>query len=213
MVSCNTGQQPTTESRASPNVQSLNIIANLGPIPPGSSFTYTFRASSYGTTWYHSHFSLQYSNGLIGPLVVNGPSSANWDIDLGPLGVTDYYHTPAFTLYYAERSHPGSADNALFNGLNTWNSTPTGPVVGQKYEMKFTPGKKHRIRLINMSTDSHFKFSIDQHVMTVQAADFVAIEPYQTTVLNIFIGNTPIHSLTANKRATIRYHRRGRSRR
>jgi FtsP/CotA-like multicopper oxidase with cupredoxin domain len=145
---------------------------------------------------------------LIGPLVVNGPSSANWDIDLGPLGVTDYYHTPAFTLYYAERSAPGSADNALFNGLNTWGSDP---VVGQKYEMKFTPGKKHRIRLINMSTDSHFKFSIDQHVMTVQAADFVAIEPYQTTVLNIFIG-TPIRSLTANKRATIRYHRRGRSR-
>ena len=212
MVSCNTGQQPTTESRVSPNVQSLlNILANLGPIPPGSSFTYTFRASSYGTTWYHSHFSLQYSNGLIGPLVVNGPSSANWDIDLGPLGVTDHYHMPAFTLYYAERSHHGSADNALFNGLNTWSTTPNDPVVGQKYEMNFTPGKKHRIRLINMSTDSHFKFSIDQHVMTVQAADFVAIEPYQTTVLNIFIG-TSIHSLTANKRATIRYYRRGKSR-
>lgn len=43
-----------------------------------------------------------------------------------------------------------------------------------------------------MSTDSHFKFSIDQHVMTVQAADFVAIEPYNTTVLNIFIG-TSLH--------------------
>jgi FtsP/CotA-like multicopper oxidase with cupredoxin domain len=141
---------------------------------------------------------------MIAPLVIHGPSSANWDIDLGPLAVSDHYHTPAFTQYYQERTHPGPADNALFNGMNTWNSTLTGPVVGKKYEMNFTPGKKHRIRLINMSTDSHFKFSIDQHVMTVQASDFVAIEPYQTTVLNIFIGR-PMSSLT-NKRATLRYH-------
>jgi FtsP/CotA-like multicopper oxidase with cupredoxin domain len=157
-----------------------------GPIPPGASFTYTFRATSYGTTWYHSHFSLQYTNGLIGPLVIYGPSTANWDIDLGPLGVTDWYHEPAFRAYYQERTSPSAADNALFNGLNTFNDS--GTIVGEKFEMNFVPGKKHRIRLINMSTDSHFKFSIDQHVLTVQAADFVAIEPYQTTVLNIFIG-------------------------
>lgn len=31
------------------------------PIAPGSSFTYQFRASLYGTTWYHSHYSAQYS--------------------------------------------------------------------------------------------------------------------------------------------------------
>jgi FtsP/CotA-like multicopper oxidase with cupredoxin domain len=31
------------------------------PIAPGKSFTYQFRASLYGTTWYHSHYSAQYS--------------------------------------------------------------------------------------------------------------------------------------------------------
>ena len=72
--------------------------------------------------------------------------------------------------------------------MNTWNDTDGSNVVGQKYETTFTPGKKHRLRIINMSTDSHFKFSIDQHTMTVQAADFVPIEPYTTDVLNIFIG-------------------------
>ena len=130
--------------------------------------------------------SLQYTNGLIGPLVIYGPSNANWDIDLGPLGVTDWYHEPAFTAYFKERVAPGAADNALFNGLNTFNDD--GNIVGQKFEMNFTPGKKHRIRLINMSTDSHFKFSIDQHTMTVQAADFTAVQPYNQTVLNIAIG-------------------------
>jgi FtsP/CotA-like multicopper oxidase with cupredoxin domain len=180
----------TTASQELLNVCYDSVSPNyLGPIPPGASFTYTFRATSYGSTWYHSHFSLQYSNGLIGPLVIYGPSSANWDIDLGPLGVTDWYHEPAFRAYFKQRSSPGPADNALFNGLNTFNIG--GDIVGEKFEMTFIPGKKHRIRVINMSTNSHFKFSIDEHTMTVQAADFVAIEPYETNVLNIFIGILP----------------------
>ena len=31
------------------------------PIAPGSSFTYQFNADLYGTSWYHSHYSAQYS--------------------------------------------------------------------------------------------------------------------------------------------------------
>lgn len=31
------------------------------PIAPGTSFTYQFKAELYGTTWYHSHFSSQYT--------------------------------------------------------------------------------------------------------------------------------------------------------
>lgn len=81
---------------------------------------YTFRATSYASTWYHSHFSLQYTNGLIGPLVIYGPSSANWHIDLGPLKVTDWCQKPAFRVYYKERTFPSPADNALFNGGSKW---------------------------------------------------------------------------------------------
>jgi FtsP/CotA-like multicopper oxidase with cupredoxin domain len=39
------------------------------PIAPGSSFTYKWRAMQYGSAWYHSHYSLQYADGLLGPLV------------------------------------------------------------------------------------------------------------------------------------------------
>jgi FtsP/CotA-like multicopper oxidase with cupredoxin domain len=31
------------------------------PIAPGDSFTYQFQADLYGTSWYHSHYSAQYS--------------------------------------------------------------------------------------------------------------------------------------------------------
>ena len=42
------------------------------PIAPGSSFTYTFQATVYGTSWYHSHYSAQYADGLAGPIVIHG---------------------------------------------------------------------------------------------------------------------------------------------
>ena len=36
------------------------------PVASGSSFRYKFRADHYGTSWYHSHFSAQYTDGLYG---------------------------------------------------------------------------------------------------------------------------------------------------
>jgi FtsP/CotA-like multicopper oxidase with cupredoxin domain len=41
-------------------------------IPPGQTFTYEFNVTGQrGTFWYHSHDSLQYSNGLYGPLIIH----------------------------------------------------------------------------------------------------------------------------------------------
>ena len=39
------------------------------PIAPGDSFTYSWRVMQYGSSWYHSHFSVQYADGLAGPMV------------------------------------------------------------------------------------------------------------------------------------------------
>lgn len=50
------------------------------PIPPGGSFTYTFLADSYGTSWYHSHYSAQYAAGLFGPMIIHGPKTIPYDI-------------------------------------------------------------------------------------------------------------------------------------
>lgn len=45
---------------------------SMCPVPPGGSFTHTFKASPYGSTFYHSHYSSQYADGLWGPIV--GPN-------------------------------------------------------------------------------------------------------------------------------------------
>ncbi len=59
------------------------------PISPPSSkantFTYEILATLYGTSWYHSHYSAQYSGGVLGPIVIYGPSQTKYDIDLGPV--------------------------------------------------------------------------------------------------------------------------------
>ena len=59
------------------------------PIAPGETFTYKFRAMQYGTSWYHSHYSLQYGDGLLGPLTIHGPSTSNYDEVKDPILMTD----------------------------------------------------------------------------------------------------------------------------
>lgn len=156
------------------------------PLAPGDSKTYTFQATEYGTTWYHSHFSLQYGDGVLGPIVINGPSSANYDVDLGPILVTDYYPLSTFGLeHFAETVVPPNATNYLLNGQN---SKPDGS-AGTRPTWTFQAGKKYLLRFINTSIDNHFKMQLDGHTMTVITTDFVPITPYETTSLNIGIGN------------------------
>lgn len=57
------------------------------------------------------------------------------------------------------------------------------------------------LRLVNTAIDTHFKFMVDNHTMTVIAADFVPIVPYTTEVLDINMGRQlSIISDTMNKR-------------
>jgi FtsP/CotA-like multicopper oxidase with cupredoxin domain len=46
--------------KSSPFMDGVPGVAQC-PIAPGSSFTYTFNADLYGTSWYHSHYSSQYA--------------------------------------------------------------------------------------------------------------------------------------------------------
>lgn len=84
------------------------------PIAPNDSFTYTFEAKQYGTSWYHSHYSLQYADGLLGPMTIYGPSSANWDEARTPMLVTDWSHRSAFRDFYKE-----TTGNPTFPKMNS----------------------------------------------------------------------------------------------
>ncbi|KAI5366534.1 putative multicopper oxidase, type 1, carbohydrate binding module family 20, cupredoxin [Septoria linicola] len=166
------------------------------PIVPGASKTYTFTATQYGTSWYHSHFSNQYGDGILGPIVVYGPATADYDEDLGPLPITDWYYPTVGTTSILARhrnSLAPTADNGLINGTMTSNSG------GSYARTTLIAGKRHRLRLINTSVDGHFMFSLDGHTMTVISADFVPIVPYNATWVFLGIGQRYDVIITADQ--------------
>ncbi|KAK2068073.1 hypothetical protein P8C59_002744 [Phyllachora maydis] len=157
------------------------------PIPGrGGSFTYNFTALQYGHTWYHSHYSLQYPDGLAAPLVIYGPSSADWDVAVPPLLLADWLDTPAAVPFVRqeEQGRAGTVDAIVVNGRGHDPVTSAG-----SYDVtRFQRGKKHVLRLINGAAATSFVFSIDNHRLTVVAADLVAVVPYTVTSLLVGIG-------------------------
>lgn len=159
------------------------------PTPPGSSETYTWRATQYGSSWYHSHFALQAWEGILGGIIINGPATANYDYDLGNLMLLDWSHQTADELYDdAQLNGPVTMDTGLINGTNVYGTDGSTTQTGYRYNTTFTSGSSYLLRLVNGAIDTHFKFSIDNHTLTVIAADFVPITPYTTTMVSIGMG-------------------------
>ena len=163
------------------------------PIAPGESMTYKFQATQYGSTWYHSHFTQQYGDGLLGPLIINGPATADYDEDLGLLFLSDWSHTPACQLWDTARlGAPPTLETGLINGTNTWDCSSSSDATciggGKKFETVFEAGKKYRLRIINTAIEGHFQFSIDGHNLTVISNDLVPIVPYETESVLVSIG-------------------------
>lgn len=62
------------------------------PIALGDSYIYKWCAVEYGTGWYHSHFYIQAWDGVFGGILINGPATANYDVDLSHIFLNDWYH-------------------------------------------------------------------------------------------------------------------------
>jgi len=79
------------------------------------------------------------------------------------------------------------SDNNLIQGRNNFNcstvtagdKSPCNSNAGLT-NFRFTPGKVHKLRLINAGAEGMQKFSLDGHNLTVIANDFVPIKPYTT---------------------------------
>ncbi|KUJ17361.1 laccase [Mollisia scopiformis] len=122
-------------------------------------------------------------DGILGGIIINGPATANYDVDLGNLLLNDWSHQTADQLNaIAGTSGPHTFDNCLINSTNTYNDS------GSRFETTFASGTSYRLRLVNGAADTHFKFSIDNHTMTVISTNFVPIVPYNTTMLSIGMG-------------------------
>lgn len=120
-----------------------------------------------------------------------------YDIDVGPVLLSDWYHTDYYDIVKQVMETPGGpppfSDNNLINGKMNYdcalitNGQACTPNAGLS-KFTFTSGKKHRLRLINSGSEGIQRFTIDGHNMTVMANDFVPVQPYTTNVVTLGIG-------------------------
>ncbi|KAH8102023.1 laccase 2 [Cristinia sonorae] len=155
------------------------------PIITGNSFDYNFNVPDQaGTFWYHSHLSTQYCDGLRGAFVVydpNDPHADLYDVDDDNTIITlaDWYHT------LAQQEPVGGAivaDATLINGLGR---TANGP-ASQLSVINVQAGKRYRIRLVSISCDPNYLFSIDGHNMTIIEVEGVNSQPLTVNQIQIF---------------------------
>ncbi|KAH9170110.1 laccase C [Lactarius sanguifluus] len=166
------------------------------PIVPNNSFVYNFQAlNQAGTFWYHSHFLNQYCDGLRGALVVydpDDPHASLYDVDDDSTVITlaDWYH-------YLSTNAPAvpAPNSTLINGLGRYSGGPESDLA----VISVTKGKRYRFRLVSISCDPNFTFSIDSHTMTVIEADGESTEPLIVDSIQIFAGQRYSFVLNANQ--------------
>ena len=121
------------------------------PIAPGTSGTYDFLVTQFGTSWYHSHWSSQYGDGIWGSLIFDGPSTANYDVDLGAYPLNEWYYQTTYQIEditdnnLQTEGRPPPADNMLINGTN--KNAEGGGKYSQVNEMFHSP---HPTVLLNL---------------------------------------------------------------
>ncbi|KZP06185.1 multicopper oxidase [Athelia psychrophila] len=171
-------------------------FVNQCPIAPGSSFNYNFTATDQaGTFWYHSHLATQYCDGLRGPMVIYDPEDPYLDLydvddDTTVIVLSDWYHTVA-----PQAGNFPTADSALINGAGRYSGGPATTLSSIAVES----GKRYRFRLINISCDPNYIFSIDGHNLTIIEADGIETEPLVVDEIQIFAGQRYSFILEANQ--------------
>ncbi|KAJ7783953.1 laccase [Mycena maculata] len=171
-------------------------FVNQCPIAQNASFLYTFPTNAQaGTFWYHSHLSTQYCDGLRGAMVVYDPEDpylSDYDVDDDSTVITlsDWYHAPASTL-----AIPATLISTLINGLGRYAGGPTSELS----VITVTQGLRYRFRLVNLSCDPNFIFSIDNHTFTIIEVDSVNHEKLEVDSIQIYAAQRYSFILTADQ--------------
>ncbi|KAF5353223.1 hypothetical protein D9756_007799 [Leucocoprinus leucothites] len=166
------------------------------PIAPGNSFEYTFQADRAGSFWYHSHEQLQYCDGVRGAIIVrdpNDPLKTFYDVDDDAhiITLSELYHEVASSI-----KGISMADSTLINGKGRFPGGPNAELA----VINVDHGKRYRLRLVSISCDPNFMFSIDCHDLMVVEADSVATQPFIVQSLQIFAGQRYSVVLNANQK-------------
>lgn len=76
------------------------------------------------------------------------------------------------------------ADSTLINGKGRFPGGPQAPLAIVNVQQ----GKRYRLRIISISCDPNFMFSIDEHDLTVVEVEWTEVIPYTVNTIQIFAG-------------------------
>ena len=172
-------------------------LVSQAPIPPGQIFIYEYPVLQSGTYWYHSHFGLQEQMGLGGPFIIEPKSEPlQYDRDY-VIFLSDWLHsdpyqvipslrkkakkeTPAMKMSQGPDLADVRYDALLLNGRG--NQDPWSGLA--------KPGERVRLRIINGSASTFFRFRIEDIDLQVTHADGLAVRPVVVDSLFIGVGET-----------------------
>ncbi|KAL3853268.1 hypothetical protein ACJMK2_016823 [Sinanodonta woodiana] len=162
------------------------------PILPGQTFTYRFIAEPKGTFWYHSHMASQLTMGAFGALIVHEKGEVNafpehimtiqdwnhdWEADIDymkmlygvfenrtRLNVSQSIDGTSFSMFMMQ--------SGLINGRGRYYDHNTGKDNGAPLEVfQVQQGQAYRFRVIGSGALYPFRISVDEHNLTIVAAD------------------------------------------
>ncbi|KAG9293478.1 hypothetical protein G9A89_009202 [Geosiphon pyriformis] len=157
--------------KSTPWFDGVPDISQCG-IPRNKELLYDFKALNPGTYWWHSTSKGSSFEGLVGPIIIHDPKdphSREYDEEF-IIMLSDWFH---------EISNSPESKNlyptaGLINGKNGIDCAHSKCDSNSSFaKFKFEQGKRYRLRIINSSAQSFFKFSIDDHIL-----DLIEIEGF-----------------------------------
>ncbi|KAF2841516.1 multicopper oxidase [Patellaria atrata CBS 101060] len=170
------------------------------PIPPGSTFTYTFTAYPAGSYWWHAHNHGQYPDGLRGPMIIHDRRLENsYEASSEfTMTVSDWYHDQ---MPYLLHSYLGP-DNP--NGIEP---IPNSCIVNDAAStiIPIRSREKLLLRIINIGALAHLFVQFDSHQLTVVAVDSIPVRPRTVDGIRISPGQRYDVLITGKPYATRNY--------
>ncbi|KAJ7827250.1 laccase, partial [Mycena olivaceomarginata] len=153
------------------------------PIAANDSFLYTFSTAG-------QHTATQYCDGLRGALVVYDLFDPHLSLyDATVITLADWYHAPAHDLGVIP-----TLVSTLINGLGRYAGGPTSQLA----VITVVHGLRYRFRLVSVSCDPNFIFTIDGHTFTIIEVDGVSTQPLAVDSIQIYAGQRYSFVLKAN---------------
>ena len=166
------------------------------PVAPGEDFVYEFAVPTAGTYLYHSHVGLQLDRGLYGPLVIEPKTEELYYDREYTLMLDDWLDglagSPEAALDGLRGGSGGMMGGHMSGMMDGGAAYPLYLVNGRAPQdpgtFKVRRGEHIRLRLINPSAGTIFRFAVAGHRLTVTHADGQPVHPVEVDAVRIGMG-------------------------